>query len=93
MKGILYVLFTRNYEPRFSKYLHVIEKKICLLFKNFHTLKYLISNGMHMAQMCRSEEESPKALFPNINNKGTIKPISGPEMYHGHGSFIKSNIP
>ena len=45
-----------------------------------------------MAQMWRSEEETPNRLLPKTNNNGTISPIKGPPTYHGHGFFIHSII-
>jgi hypothetical protein len=46
--------------------------------------------GMQAAQVCRSTDDIPKALFPSNNKTGTVSPISGPAIYQGHGSFIKS---
>ncbi len=48
--------------------------------------------GRHAAQMCRNDEEIPKVLLPIISNVGTVNPISGPAMYHGHGFVINSII-
>ena len=48
--------------------------------------------GMHAAQMCRSEDEIPKCLFPISSNAGTVRPINGPAMYQGQGWRIISNI-
>ena len=47
---------------------------------------------MHAAQIWRKDELIPKALFPIINNIGTVKPMSGPAMYQGQGCRIVSNI-
>src|SRR5690606_32479436 len=64
----------------------------------FHTsfFQSYLKNGMpagtHEAQMCRSEELIPNDLFPKINNAGTVKPISGPATYQGHGCLINSII-
>ena len=48
--------------------------------------------GIHTAHIWRSDDETPNALLPRINNKGTIKPIKGPAIYHGHGCFKISSI-
>jgi len=48
-------------------------------------LKNLTLVGMHMAQMCRNEEEMPNALLPNKSKSGIINPISGPVIYQGQG--------
>jgi hypothetical protein len=42
--------------------------------------------------MCRSEEETPKDLFPESNNTGTINPIKGPAIYQGQGCLNQSII-
>ena len=47
---------------------------------------------MHAAQICRNEELIPKDLFHKISNVGTVRPIIGPAIYKGQGSFIISNI-
>src|SRR5690348_10976060 len=66
--------------------------------KRFHAsffqsyLKYEIFAGATAAHICRKDDETPKVLFPNINNMGTISPINGPDMYHGQGFVIKSDI-
>src|SRR5687768_3568050 len=57
----------------------------------FHTsffqsyLKNEILPGIQEAQICLSEEEIPKCLFPINNNAGTVRPINVPATYHGHG--------
>src|SRR5690606_8703681 len=77
-------------------------KKIPKTKKRFHnSLRQLywkngIFAGTHIAHTCRSVEDIPNDLFPNSNNAGTVRPISGPEIYQGHGFesvSIKSDIP
>ena len=46
--------------------------------------------GMQAAQIWRREEEMPNRLFPTNSNAGTINPISGPDMYQGHGELWKA---
>lgn len=59
----------------------------------FHSyLKKGIFDGKQAAQICLRADDIPKALLPNINRTGTIRPISGPATYHGHGFFNTSNI-
>src|SRR4051794_11904545 len=66
--------------------------------KRFHDsffqsyLKKEIFAGKHAAHTCRSVDEIPKGLLPSSRSKGTIRPIRGPEKYHGHGSLIKENM-
>jgi len=48
--------------------------------------------GIQAAQICRSEELMPNVLLPNISNSGTVRPISGPDIYQGHGCCIQSII-
>jgi hypothetical protein len=55
-------------------------------------LKKGIRDGITAAQICRSEEEIPKALFPVTRRNGTINPISGPATYQGHGCLNQSGI-
>ncbi len=55
-------------------------------------LKNEILAGKQAAQMCRSDDETPKDLFPINKSVGTVKPMSGPATYHGHGEVIISNI-
>jgi hypothetical protein len=33
-----------------------------------------VPEGMHIAQTCLNEEDTPKVLFPRINKAGTVKP-------------------
>jgi hypothetical protein len=40
---------------------------------------------MQAAQIWRSDDDMPKALFPMINRSGTINPMSGPATYQGQG--------
>ena len=54
-------------------------------------LKKEILAGRHAAQICLSEELMPKVLLPKINKRGTVKPINGPDTYHGQG-FSKASI-
>lgn len=42
--------------------------------------------------MCRNEELMPNDLFPSNKSKGTVSPIKGPAIYHGHGCLKKSII-
>ena len=42
---------------------------------------------MQIAQIWRSEEDTPNDLLPSNNKAGTISPIKGPAMYHGQGSL------
>src|SRR5436305_14828366 len=64
----------------------------------FHTsffqlyLKNEISAGKHAAQMCRKLEERPNTRLPRINSTGTISPMSGPDIHHGHGCLMTSII-
>ena len=60
------------------------------LFQSY--LKKGILAGMQDAQICRRDELIPNDLFPRIKRAGTVKPISGPAIYQGHGSLIKSTI-
>jgi hypothetical protein len=55
-------------------------------------LKNEIFAGTHAAQICRSEDEIPKALLPKINNMGTVNPIKGPATYHAQGAFNIDNM-
>jgi len=48
-------------------------------------LKNLTLVGMHMAHMCRNEDEMPNALLLNKSKSGIINPISGPVIYQGQG--------
>jgi hypothetical protein len=48
--------------------------------------------GKHIAQTWRNVLEMPSILFPVSNSKGTVRPMIGPAMYHGHGRRINSNI-
>ena len=60
----------------------------------YEIFKYRVSKsgGIQEAQMCRSEELTPKDLFPKIKSAGTVRPINGPATYHGHGCKINSSI-
>jgi len=44
-----------------------------------------MEDGKQMAHKWRNEEEIPNVLLPNSNKAGTVKPISGPAIYHGQG--------
>lgn len=41
--------------------------------------------GTQAAQICLSEEEIPKLLFPKSRRAGTVSPIIGPATYQGQG--------
>jgi hypothetical protein len=58
----------------------------------FHSyLKNGIPAGIQLAQMWRSELDIPKDLLPIIKRVGTVSPINGPAIYHGHG-FERNSI-
>lgn len=73
-------------------------KKIPKTKNKFHTsfrqlyLKKGILVGRHAAQICLSDELIPKDLLPNINNAGTVSPMSGPATYQGQGDLMSSKI-
>lgn len=46
--------------------------------------------GIQAAQMCRSEEEIPNDLLPINKRVGTVRPMSGPATYQGHGLRMSS---
>jgi len=48
--------------------------------------------GIQIAQICLSEEEMPKCLFPKSNNAGTVSPINAPATYQGQGFCIISSM-
>ena len=54
-------------------------------------MKKGIFAGRQAAHTCRSDEEIPKVLLPNINNVGTVKPIRGPAIYQAQG-FVPNSI-
>jgi len=43
--------------------------------------------GIQIAHICFNDDDIPKALFPNNNKAGTIRPIKGPAIYQGQGCF------
>jgi len=45
---------------------------------------------MQAAHRCLRDEEIPKDLFPSKSKAGTVKPMSGPATYHGHGCLRES---
>src|SRR5215472_6185726 len=58
----------------------------------FHLyLKNGISAGKQAAQICLSEDDTPKRLLPIISSRGTMSPIRGPATYQGHGDAIERN--
>lgn len=62
----------------------------CSFFQSY--LKNGISDGKSAAQVCLRLLEIPKVLFPKMSKSGTVSPIIGPAMYHGHGFNNKSII-
>ncbi|MFM2118336.1 MAG: hypothetical protein RL316_1526, partial [Bacteroidota bacterium] len=64
----------------------------------FHTsffqsyLKKEIFDGIQIAHTCLSDEEIPNVLLPRISNRGTVRPISGPDTYQGQGCLISSSM-
>src|SRR5690606_17861987 len=60
------------------------------LFQSY--LKNGIFDGTQAEQMCLSEEEIPRCLFPSNNKAGTVRPITAPATYHGQGWRIISSM-
>lgn len=55
-------------------------------------LKKGIFAGKHAAHACRRLALMPKFLFPKMSKAGTVRPTSGPAIYHGQGCEMYSKI-